>query len=226
MALVVYDQGYRIQTPVASQFKPKGVDQITETARSTTVPSGDDIPRDEAEELKHTFTLLHQEDNAQSRKRRLPPAPDNTRSPDTYGKKAFSGQERRKSGLTAKQLFVSPVHTTRLHETINSAHERMQSHGIHHLVVVDEELRPLGLISERDVALRGGNSALPVSSIYHSQIIVASLDTELSVLAATFVNYPVRALPVIDNEERVIGIITRSDLLRLLINNARVESWA
>jgi CBS domain-containing protein len=46
------------------------------------------------------------------------------------------------------------------------------------------------------------------------------------VLANTFVNYPIRAIPVVDADEHLVGIITRSDLLRLLINNARVESWA
>ncbi|WP_432697771.1 CBS domain-containing protein [Marinobacterium sp. YM272] len=227
MALVVYDQGYRIQTPVSSQFKPKGVDPLTESKRSAAIPTSEDIPRDEAEELAQSFTLPNaSEERSAPQHRRLPAATDNTRTPNTYGKKAFAGHERRKSGLTAKQLFVSPVFTARTHETLYTAYERMKAHGIHHLVIVDDDSRPLGLISAADIDEDSRDSARTIATVYHSQIIVASLDTELSLLAATFVNYPVRALPVIDDEEKVLGIITRSDLLRLLINNARVESWA
>ncbi|MBV1789378.1 CBS domain-containing protein [Marinobacterium sp. D7] len=222
MALVVYDQGYRIQTPVSALFKPKGVDQLTELSRTTSLPESDDIARDEAKELEDALANA----GRQSRQRRLPGAEQQPESPNTYGNSGYGDRERRKKGLTARQLMVSPVYTTRTADTLNSAAQKMQAHNIHHLAVVDEEGLPLGLLSDRDIEPYGNNSALPVSQAYQRQVIVAALDTELSVLAATFVNYPVRAIPVIDEEERVIGIITRSDLLRLLINNARVESWA
>ncbi len=223
MALVVYDQGYRIQTPVASQFKPKGVDTLTEPKASGNLPSSDDIAHDEARELEQAF-LLGRESSGQPPK--TPADSGESSSPTTYSKATLTGAERRKSGLTAKQLFTAPVYTTRLYETLYSANEMMTEHGIHHLVVVDAESKPLGLISNTDLERDGRDSVQPVSSAYQSQMIVASLDTELSVLAATFVNYPVRALPVIDEQEKVIGIITRSDLLRLLINNGRVDSKA
>lgn len=227
MALVVYDQGYRIQTPVASQFKPKGVDSLTEPKASARLPSSDDIAQDEARELEQSFSLSRLAGGKSSA--RKAPASDNdgnSSSPAIYSKSSLKGQERRKNGLTAKQLITAPVYTSRLHDTLYSANEKMRQHGIHHLVVVDEESRPLGLISNSDLERQGPDSVRPVSTGYQSQIVVASLDTELSVLAATFVNYPVRALPVIDEQEKVVGIITRSDLLRLLINNGRVDSKA
>ncbi|TCK07109.1 CBS domain-containing protein [Marinobacterium mangrovicola] len=222
MALVVYDQGYRIQTPVASQFKPKGVDTLTEPKESGSLPSSDDIAHDEARELEQSF-LLGRQPGKQSPPRKAP-ANKGSAGPGIYSKSSLVGPERRKSGLTAKQLFTAPVYTSRLHDTLYSANQKMQDHGIHHLVVVDEDSRPLGLISNTDLERVGKDSVQPVSTGYQSQMIVASLDTELSVLANTFVNYSVRALPVIDEQEKVVGIITRSDLLRLLINNGRVDS--
>lgn len=226
MALVIYDQGYRIQTPVSALFKPKGVDSLTESSRAAALPESDDIARDEARALENAFAHIAElgERQEQQQQRRLPPAPQPQETP-TYGS-AFSGAERRKHGLTARQLMVSPVYTTRASDTLNAAAEKMETHGIHHLAVIDELGHPVGLISERDIEPFGEHSAQPVSQAYQPQVIVASLDTELSILAATFVNYSVRAVPVIDEKEKVVGIITRSDLLRLLINNARVESWA
>ncbi|SEG57757.1 CBS domain-containing protein [Marinobacterium lutimaris] len=223
MALVVYDQGYRIQTPVASQFKPKGVDTLTEPKESGSLPSSDDIAHDEARELEQSF-LLGRQSGKQTPPRQA--SADNSAggSPTLYSRSSLVGPERRKSGLSAKQLLTAPVYTTRLQDTLYSANQKMQERGIHHLVVIDSDSRPLGLISNTDLERVGKDSVQPVSTAYQSQMIVASMDTELSVLANTFVNYSVRALPVIDEQEKVVGIITRSDLLRLLINNGRVDS--
>lgn len=220
MALVVYDQGYRIQTPVSALFKPKGVDALTELARPHNLPSSDDIERDEAEQLERQFR------QSGSAAGRLPSARGRGSSSPTYERKPYAGTERRKNGLTAQQLMVSPVYTIPETASLRSGWQLMQEHNIHHLVVVTPDNRIQGLLSDTDFVNHGTDSPVSVAQAYQRQVIAAALDTELSVLATTFVNYPVRALPVIDADEKLAGIITRSDLLRLLINNARVENWA
>lgn len=221
MALVVYDQGYPIKTPVSALFKPRGVDELTEPNRSPALPQSDDIARREARQLEQPPL-----EDRQPPPRRLPSADPRPDAPTYEPGQRFTGMERRKHGLTARQLLVAPVYTTRLHSTLNSAASEMQAHGVHHLVVTDEHNHPLGLISSTDLQPFGEDSLQPVSQAFQSRIVVAALDTELSVLAHTFVTYPVHAIPVVDAEQQLAGIITRTDLLRLLINNARVESWA
>lgn len=225
MALVVYDQGYPIKTPVSALFKPRGVDKLTESGHPEGLPGSDDIARDEAHELEHAF--LNAESARQRPPRQLPAAPEEQESPTTYQPgKPFAGAERRKHGLTARQLLVSPVYITTLQSTLRSAASQMREHGIHHLVVTDADRRPLGLLSTPDLIPYGDESLQPVADACQRQIVVAALETELSLLAHTFVTYPVRAIPVVDPDGQLAGIITRTDLLRLLINNARVESWA
>ncbi|MBT00252.1 MAG: CBS domain-containing protein [Oceanospirillaceae bacterium] len=223
MALVVYDQGYRIQTPVSALFKPRGTEQTTELRSSGGLPGSDDIAHGEAHELEQAFL----NNSRQPLQRRLPTGERGEgRSSGTYENVKFSGAERRKHGLTAQQLMVSPVYTARPEESLRRIAEQMLNYKVHHIVVTDDNQRPLGIVSDNDILAHGSDSPMPASEVYQSQIVVAAPDTELSILAATFVNYPIRAIPVIDEREQVVGIITRSDLLRLLINNARVESWA
>jgi CBS-domain-containing membrane protein len=40
------------------------------------------------------------------------------------------------------------------------------------------------------------------------------------------VRYPIGAIPVIDRDEKLEGIVCRTDLIRMLINDGHVESWA
>jgi len=224
MALVVYDQGYPIKTPVSALFKPRGVDKLTESGHSEATPGSEDIAHDEAHQLEQAFVNA---EAARQPPRQLPGTSTQPETPTTYTPaNKFSGAERRKHGLTASQLLVAPVYTTSPHSTLNSAASQMREHGIHHLVVIDADRRPLGLLSQSDLAAYDQDSLQPVADACQRQIVVAALDTELSVLAHAFVTYPVHAIPVIDTDGRLSGIITRTDLLRLLINNARVESWA
>ncbi len=53
MALVIYDQGYRIQTPVKSMFTPRGVEQMT-AAANTAAAGGD---KDHEKELVDQMLL-------------------------------------------------------------------------------------------------------------------------------------------------------------------------
>ncbi len=222
MALVVYDQGYRIQTPVHALFKPRGTEELTASRAMPPLPSSDDVARDEAKQLEQLFRRPPEHASQQ----RLPSASSEPEPTLPDHMRRYLGQERRKVGLTAKQLMVTPVYTVREQTSLRAAWSQMLTHAIHHLVVIDDTGGILGMLSDSDFVEHGPDSPVAVAQAYQRKIIVASEDTELSLLASSFVNYPLRALPVIDAEEKLVGIITRSDLLRLLINNARVESWA
>ena len=61
----------------------------------------------------------------------------------------------------------------------------------------------------------------------HSRhLLAASPQTDASHLAASFVEFDLGAMPIVDAEDALIGIVTRTDLLRLLISGAHIERWA
>ncbi|MDP0947203.1 hypothetical protein Q6282_27545, partial [Klebsiella pneumoniae] len=63
----------------------------------------------------------------------------------------------------------------------------VQAQEVSHLVVVDAEQRALGLLSREDVVRRGTDSPVSVSQADHRQMVVASPDTAVTSLAASFV---------------------------------------
>jgi len=64
MALIIYDQGYRIQTPVKSLFPPRGVEQLSASARTAEVGGERDHEKDHVDQLLHHEPGPHPKGNA------------------------------------------------------------------------------------------------------------------------------------------------------------------
>ncbi len=105
---------------------------------------------------------------------------------------------------------------------------RCGSENVGALVVGDEQ-RPLGIISERDVVSRIGQGddldALTAEQVMTSHLVAARVGDTLDDAAYQMLESAIRHLPLIDHEGRVVGMISVRDLLRpLLVGRAGVPS--
>lgn len=216
MALVVYDQGYRIQTPVDSLFRQRGVEALNASQANAAIP-GSDAPVRQQQDLEKRIEL--------SRERFQAPTQSDS-GYKTYQKSGASPASPQRPVLRAAQIMSSPVLTIPLETSLRQAWELMQTHEVSHLVVVDGEQRALGLLSREGIIRRGTDSPVSISQAYHKQMIVASPDTAVTSLAASFVRYTITAVPVISNNDQLEGIVCRTDLIRTLINEEGLDSWA
>jgi CBS domain-containing protein len=219
MALVIYDQGYRIQTPVESLFRPRGVEGLAASASTAAVPGSEDQARQQ-QALDQRIQLS--KERFQIPGERTGQAPHQVYQ-DT---RDAAGSRQKPHGLRAAQIMTSPVLTIAPQTSLRQAWALMQEQDVSHLVVVDADERALGLLSLHDVLRGGTDSPVSVTQAYQRQMIVATPDTEVSSIAASFVRYPIGAIPVIDEDEKLRGIVCRTDLIRMLINDGHVESWA
>lgn len=104
--------------------------------------------------------------------------------------------------------------------------------GIRHLPVVDADRRLVGILSERDLRSRIGAdvrqwthaapSALqePVSSVMTENPIALVSGTSLADALDAFSSERVGALPVVDPDDRLVGILSYVDMLRWLGEHA------
>lgn len=99
-----------------------------------------------------------------------------------------------------------------------------QLHGEHdrHLVVIDSGVRPIGVLDERDIALQWppgplGAHHLPVYKVlrFRTRPRVRA-DDDLAQVAATMLGAREDALPVVDEDGRLIGLVTVWHCLELL----------
>ena len=102
-------------------------------------------------------------------------------------------------------------------ETVGAAREKLRTNKIHHLVVVDDG-RIAGSISVRE--LTGKRDTDLVRDVMVREIATISADATVREAATLMIGRSSGCLPILDKLGRIIGIITTTDLLRLLSRNA------
>ncbi|MBV0934542.1 CBS domain-containing protein [Marinobacterium weihaiense] len=224
MALVIYDQGYRIQTPVDSLFRQRGVEAASAGQAAAATPGSED-PIRQQQELEKRIELSQERFRVPGEPTHSapPPSEDNYK---TYEKSGAAEQRRGRPALRAAQVMTSPVLTIPLETSLRQAWNLMQAQEVSHLVVVDGEQRALGLLAREDIIRRGTDSPISVSQAYRTRMVVASPDTTVTSIAASFVRYAISAIPVVAADDQLEGIITRTDLIRILLNEEGLDRWA
>jgi CBS domain-containing protein len=85
-------------------------------------------------------------------------------------------------------------------------------------IPVCEGDKVIGMITDRDIAVRGVAEGrgpdTPVSELMTDDIVCAHEDDDVQAVARRMGEEQVRRLPVIDSEERLVGIVSLGDLAR------------
>jgi CBS domain-containing protein len=113
-----------------------------------------------------------------------------------------------------------PARTATRDQSVREVAEQMDREHVGSLVVT-EEGRPIGLVTDRDVALgvlAGGHDAALTSVVEIATTPVVCLREELPISQASdrMRSHGLRRVPVIDASDRVVGMIAADDLVRLI----------
>lgn len=120
--------------------------------------------------------------------------------------------------------------TVRPNASVREAALAMQARGVGMVVVVDDEGRPVGALSDRDVALRAIRSrldaaAVPVSDLMRTPAVTIRTASPLAVAIRVLRREGIRRLPVVDGRTgRVVGVLAADDVLELA--SAELEAVA
>lgn len=106
-------------------------------------------------------------------------------------------------------------------QSVVEAAEQLRDRHVGALVVVEEELRPVGMLTDRDivtrvVAERKDVRAVLVSDVMSPRPAVAHVDDTLDQTLFTFKKQGVRRLPIVDALGRTVGLVSIDDVLVLL----------
>lgn len=93
----------------------------------------------------------------------------------------------------------------------------------YYLYVVDREKRLLGVVSMRELVIGHPDSVM--EDIMDSEVIFVSANDDQEEAARTMSRYDLAAIPVVDDQKRMVGVITHDDILDVLEEEATEDIY-
>ncbi len=155
------------------------------------------------------------------------------------GPKAYQKQpQQRRLAVSASQIMSSPVATLTPETTVAEAWELIRARGFRHIPILSGGKELVGIISDRDLLLEFGGffktdapqdktaqEQMTIQGMIKRKVLTASPDTEIREIARILFEERIGSMPIVDDNGSLVGILTRSDILRTLVNNAPLELW-
>ena len=143
---------------------------------------------------------------------------------DELEKKLIRILERKvKVGIAAKDIMSSPVKTVNTLTSIEETKKILLRYG-HNGIPVVEEGKLKGIITMQEVnkAKQHGLGKELVSKYMSDQIINVRLDTPLTEIQELMIDYDIGRILVVNQESKLVGIVTRTDLIRNLYGEGHI----
>ncbi len=193
----IIEQGARVETPINRLLGSKGLNAVNASSRVRAV--GADLENENP--VKANAKIL-QYQNAQSR------------SPAIF----------------AHQIMTSPVVLAGVYQTIQEIWSLFAKHRFHHLPLLDESNQLQGIVTDGDLLRYSANNDRDVNAdhvqlLMTPSVITAAEQAEIRTIAEVMCVQAIGAIPIVSEQVEVVGIVTRSDILRTLVHQAPLDLW-
>jgi acetoin utilization protein AcuB len=129
--------------------------------------------------------------------------------------------------IAADLMTPDPV-TVRPDDDVSTAFSLLQESGFRHLPVVNENDELVGMISDRDLrALLVPHflrqevieqivtpACAPIATLMSGNVVSVDMEDDVSVAADLILEHKIGAIPVVDGDGKLVGIVSYIDLIR------------
>lgn len=134
--------------------------------------------------------------------------------------------------IAADLMTPDPV-TVQPDDDVSTAFSLLQESNFRHLPVVNENDELVGMVSDRDLrALLVPHfhrqetvenivtrAAAPVSTLMSANVVCVDMEDDVSLVAEQIVEHKIGAVPVVDADGKLVGIVSYLDLIRHYASN-------
>jgi CBS domain-containing protein len=118
--------------------------------------------------------------------------------------------------MKVQEVMSSPAHSCTAETSLAAAAMVMRDYKCGALPVLDEQGRPIGILTDRDVCMAVARknrfpAAISVHEVMTPHPLTCSPGTGLTLAIEAMTEHRVRRLPVVDAEGRLVGIVSLSD---------------
>ncbi len=141
------------------------------------------------------------------------------------------------STLLARDIMSTPVLTLPLSASLAQAWDLVKNKRFRHIPIQAQTGTLVGILSDRDLS-RGtvgsdftGTKGLAdlakitIESYVSHPVLVAAPDATLLAIARVLLEERIGAIPIVSQEKGLLGMITRTDILRVIVSHPNFEQW-
>jgi magnesium transporter len=127
---------------------------------------------------------------------------------------------------------VMTTNVARLPETLTVwqaleeiARQAKDHETIYYIYIVDAENHLRGLVSARQLVTHLGTPEAPVADLMQRDLVTVDATDDQEAVAAKVADYDFLAIPVVDHEHRLVGIITHDDVIDVLREETEEDAY-
>jgi len=137
--------------------------------------------------------------------------------------------------LRAGELMQDGAYVLKASMPLGEAWEALHRLEVEQAMVVDDRGELIGLLEIRGLlraiwppgeSLSAPAESLTVGEVCRKPVDAVREDAPLEIVARLMLDHDYPALPVVDGENRPLGLIRVADLLRVVLGAVRLEAWA
>ncbi len=132
--------------------------------------------------------------------------------------------------MTISKIMTTDLISLDLDSDLNDAKKIFESHNIHHIMVLDDDLVLAGLLTDRDLykylspsigtanetRLDSAMLRKKIHQVMERNIITAPPELSLTEAPYWFYKHHISCLPIVDENGRPIGIVSWRDIIKVL----------
>ena len=117
--------------------------------------------------------------------------------------------------ISIEAMMSTALLTVKDTDLVSTAATKMEAAGIRHLPVSDAKNHLVGVISTRDTQAAGKRSKKRVGEVMSREVLTVRPDDPAVKAVKLMIENKVGSVPVVDEEETLIGIVTETDFLQV-----------
>jgi CBS domain-containing protein len=115
-----------------------------------------------------------------------------------------------------REIMTAKVVTASLSDSVLAVAKLMRDHSVGSVVITDGSGAPIAMVTDRDLAIRALAAESDLESAVEEctsrPLVTGEPEMDLKEAAALMVQHRIRRLPVVDDEDRLEGIVTLDDI--------------
>jgi CBS domain-containing protein len=120
--------------------------------------------------------------------------------------------------FTVEDMMSTALVTARPNDTVADVDFEMRLAGIRHIPIVDHRNRLIGIVSDRDILralARAKGGSVSMRTVMTTGVVTVKTTTPADEAADEMLANKIGGLPVLDDDDQLVGVVTESDFVRL-----------